>query len=1194
MKKFLKIAALIFGGLILFLALAVLLLPYFVNLEAIKHRLSAELSRKLRAQVELKEVDLRLLPRPGLKVRGLSLVGKDYRFRLKAGVLVLELRPLLSRRIQVDKFSLTGPELEFYLPNKKESASAKKKKKLYQELKIRLAKLPPFSLEIEEGELRCFRGEKLLFGFSQLEGSLALKRPPFLQWELKGRGSMAEKVRFSGSFWPEERLSEGLLAVTHLDLERLPFLQKRFPKVSFKSDLNLEVSYRWEEGTFLFGFTATAPCLLKGKGKDYLFHCSAILGQARLKPPYFRVELKEWVMKEPFIKARGVVLRDQKGFVVSFDVLEGQWKGVRKRLLAFLGEKKGVKRLGQIIEAGRVKDFHLETKAPYARRLFHLETLSLRGQVEGARLNLPQPQITLTQVSGRFDFEKGLLEVEKAQGRFRKTVLDQASFKINLRQIKDRISPLVLKGKVKGLAEDVLLVLQKTPLPLAVKEKLARTQGKGPLQGQLDLEGTLKKLKVSFEILPQGVSLRYQDFPLPFRLDGGRIRCENRLLSLRGLKVVFPQSVLRTLTAKIDFRKHPPYLTLTEARGLLAVSETMNFLLSFKEVAAHLQGYAFRGDRVELLSASYEGPLKAQGLLARLGFRLKGENLEVLLPQLPGPLFVERGIVSYRNFSLFVEPSQGRLLDAEGLVNGQIDFRPLALRLEGEASSGENFLRWIYEQGHLPLDFFPKTPVKAESFVFVYKPPSLSFEGDLFCREAPLRLRLQHQKGSFSLETELKEPWFALSFKRTPKSIDFSLSGRLDDQAVRQYLRTNPFLIQEIEGELKGHYVPQDILKSSFTGNIRLSRFRLPSKRYPFWIEELDVKAQGKVLFFRRLEMDLNGTSFEASGRLELSPNLLNLDGSVYMPVLVVEDVLSVLKEKKGPKTGKHGKKTKLVLHLSLSADSVLYHRYEWSPFEGEIFYHPGDFKLVVQETYLCGIKLWGRYESAARQELRLSFDQPQGELKDTLQCFFGSDLIEGPFQLKGYLRTQGQRLFEETTGRYLFLSKEGHIYKFGTLAKIFALLSPLDIFQGNLPDFEKKGTDYNFWEVKGGFKKHYLVIDSWRLDAPGFRAFASGKIDLLKQKLDVTVLVSPFKAIDSLVGHVPLIGWILTGKSKTFLAVPLKVRGKINDPTVIPLDPTAVGAGVFGIIKRTFQLPVKIFVPDKEKPLTLPPPEEK
>ncbi|NPB08811.1 MAG: AsmA family protein, partial [Thermodesulfobacteria bacterium] len=932
MKKLLKITALCLGLLLFLLALLVFLIPYLVNLETIKQRLAQELSKKLNAQVELKEVDLSLLPQPGLRVRDLDLKSERYHFHLRQGVLVLALRPLLSRHIVVKKLVLTGPELSLFASAAKKAPGEKKPPSgdALEEIKKRLARVPPFSFEVEQGKLTYFRREKALFSFSDIDGTFAFK-PSFWEWELTARSPAAKWIKSSGRLWLEERLGEGLLAVKHLDLARIVPLAERYPRAPLKSDLNLELSYRFEEGTLLLGFTATAPCLLKGKDKDHLFECSAILGQARFKPPYFRIELKEWVMKDPLIKTKGLILRDEQGYQMDFDVAEGDWADVRKRLLAFLGDKAGVRRLCEIIEKGRVSEFRLKAKAPRAKELFRLENLRLSGKAREVELKIPKPELHLTQVSGEMKLSGGLLEVEKAAARFKKTTLSAGSFKIHLRHLKDGTSPLLLRGRVKGVAEDVLLILERVSLPPSLRERLLRLKARGPLEGSVDLRGNLKKLSVAFEVAPRGVFLRYEGFPLPLTLLGGKILYRDRSLSLVGLHVATPRSILRSVNAKLDLGAKPPFLSLTEARGKISVPELTNFLLSFPSIAARLKGYDFRGQEAELLEASYNGPLNPKEVLDHLRFRLKTQALKVRLPVLPDVLDVKQGTVTYEDFALVIEPSQVALLDAEGLLNGKVTFRPFSLSLEGRASCGDGFLSWLFSRSRLPKDYFPTLPLEADPFSFRLKDGEIFFEGDLLCRGAPLHLKVEKDPKVLSLFLSSDELPLKLSLKKTKEVADFSFSGHIDDRGIRRYLRKNPFLIQEIEGDFRAHYVASDVLKSWFVGQVRLSRFRLPSKKYPFWIEALDLKAEKKRLFVRHLEMDLYGTSFEASGRVEISPRFLNVDGSVYTPTLLVEDLLNTLKkeQKKAGKSKGASSKLKIVAHLLVSAESIIYRNYE-------------------------------------------------------------------------------------------------------------------------------------------------------------------------------------------------------------------------------------------------------------------------
>jgi len=81
----------------------------------------------------------------------------------------------------------------------------------------------------------------------------------------------------------------------------------------------------------------------------------------------------------------------------------------------------------------------------------------------------------------------------------------------------------------------------------------------------------------------------------------------------------------------------------------------------------------------------------------------------------------------------------------------------------------------------------------------------------------------------------------------------------------------------------------------------------------------------------------------------------------------------------------------------------------------------------------------------------------------------------------------------------------------------------------------------------------------------------------LIEKKMDLTVLVAPFKTIDRLVDIIPLVGHVLGGK---LISIPFKAKGDLNDPAVTPLPPMAVGSEVLGILERTLKLPITIMQP--------------
>jgi hypothetical protein len=85
------------------------------------------------------------------------------------------------------------------------------------------------------------------------------------------------------------------------------------------------------------------------------------------------------------------------------------------------------------------------------------------------------------------------------------------------------------------------------------------------------------------------------------------------------------------------------------------------------------------------------------------------------------------------------------------------------------------------------------------------------------------------------------------------------------------------------------------------------------------------------------------------------------------------------------------------------------------------------------------------------------------------------------------------------------------------------------------------------------------------------------GEINLTNNKINLTILVAPFKTVDYLISNIPVVGYILKG---TLISIPLKVTGDISDPSIFVLPPSAVGEGVLGMLKRTLTLPVKIIEP--------------
>jgi hypothetical protein len=85
------------------------------------------------------------------------------------------------------------------------------------------------------------------------------------------------------------------------------------------------------------------------------------------------------------------------------------------------------------------------------------------------------------------------------------------------------------------------------------------------------------------------------------------------------------------------------------------------------------------------------------------------------------------------------------------------------------------------------------------------------------------------------------------------------------------------------------------------------------------------------------------------------------------------------------------------------------------------------------------------------------------------------------------------------------------------------------------------------------------------------------GEINLLNQTLDITLLVSPLKTVDTVVSKIPLIRQIF---KRPLIAIPVKVEGDVSNPKVKALSPSDIGSSAMDILKRTLKAPVKIIEP--------------
>jgi uncharacterized protein YhdP len=263
-------------------------------------------------------------------------------------------------------------------------------------------------------------------------------------------------------------------------------------------------------------------------------------------------------------------------------------------------------------------------------------------------------------------------------------------------------------------------------------------------------------------------------------------------------------------------------------------------------------------------------------------------------------------------------------------------------------------------------------------------------------------------------------------------------------------------------------------------------------------------------------------------------------------------------------------------------AAAVTWDGLRWSNAKGAVTFGDRGIDITVAKADLCGLRCTGSvYSHAGLITNSFQFWADKADLASTLKCLWGKDArIEGMFLLDAKMWAEGTKdpLKEDSHGSLLFVSRNGRIYRWTLLSRLFGMLNVIGLFKGNFPDFTQKGFEYNQFVITGELRAGYLYLNEFVIDGPALKIVGEGRVDISEGEADIVLLLAPLKTVDTVMSHIPIVGRIITGKSGTFISVPFSVTGPLDNPKVTVLPPEAVGSGLWGLLKRTLEAPVEMF----------------
>ena len=156
------------------------------------------------------------------------------------------------------------------------------------------------------------------------------------------------------------------------------------------------------------------------------------------------------------------------------------------------------------------------------------------------------------------------------------------------------------------------------------------------------------------------------------------------------------------------------------------------------------------------------------------------------------------------------------------------------------------------------------------------------------------------------------------------------------------------------------------------------------------------------------------------------------------------------------------------------------------------------------------------------------------------------------------------------------FNFRDGKMKRFTLIGNICSLLNVSQFASLKLPEFSS-GVPYKTLTGRGTILSGVAEIDDFTLKGPAVNLMATGKVDFVKQKVNLKFGIQPLQSVDKLLASIPVLGYIMTGDKKTFVIVPVSVEGPFDDVKITTKSIKGMGEKAGDMIKRFFKTPIRL-----------------
>ncbi len=1206
LKKISLWTAGIFGSVLALYLVILLLLPQFIDSEAVKKEIRNQFSQMVGGQIKFKRLELFIWPIPHIAIEQVKIsIPPTLSSTIKSSKIYPKILPLLTGEVKIAVVRFESPVLDLKLMHKSTPKEVPSEPFEFMDLGRRVAAtlailpeytLPDLKFEIRNGYFNLFDSNQKIFELKEIQ---AVFKGPLdeRQLNLRCSSNLWQDITVNASADIPALESSGRIDLQGFRPQKLSaylFHNSGWQITQGRSDVSIHFTTDLPQW-FKAEITGSIPYFILQHGQDdMLLRGQRLKAGIEIDKDRVILSVMDLVLDKPQLKISG-----QMEFTSRYPGVRFRLKGrqidigsMRSVLLGFFKENAKIRDLFKIIKGGKIPLVTAEARGKALSDLINTKNLTLRGRVSEAQITIPGLNLELEDVSGDAAISRGILQATNLAMRLGNVVGQNGELDLGLTQ-DAKFFQLAI-----GLQADLSQLppmLEKLIDDKKFRQELSQiSELNGNAAGILMLGNTTGNLKVHVKANIANLTARHQRVPYPITIRDGNVTYDRNQIHIDQFQGEVGRSSFSNLSADAYWGKEP-YLMIRSGNCRLFLEEIHSWIAKTKNISGPLNDIESLNGVLAISSLRLQGPIFRPTAWM---LDLKGEpvNLAVKIRGSPGVIKASGGsfhaVDQALARKLYLKDHNITLLDTSFNVSGTLDrylkgINGVDLTFEGTLSArGTN---WISDILNLPAGFKLRSPLSISNAHLTWNDgEKTTFSGDLAVRDGPRMAadilleprRLNIKK--LLIQDNRSRAAIGLLVERG--KIFFSFNGNLHQQTMDELLADNQILQGWIRGDFRASIHLDRTKKSTAEGKLDGKDLFLPWKpSSPIKIKSLSVAAANDHLAIDSIEMAWNDSQLRLAGKMDFSSRGMLLDIDINADEINWEIWRKTFDQRK-PVNDKERSQKSGSLPISgkfqIKTERFRYGKFTWSPWHADVSFNNNAVDVKVIKANLCGISTPADLKMSPRDlDLQVNPIVKGQKLDKTLLCLFGETYqVDGRFSLTGDIKARGKAndLIESLSGNFEFEAKDGRIYRDHALKKTLALLNITEVFLGRIPDFTREGMSYKTMSFTAKVAHGKLVFKKIYLDSPAMKVTGQGTLDILTQKINFNILVAPLRTVDRILGIVPLVGGIL----QTILTVPVKVEGDIKDPKVTLMDPSVVGSELSELMQDTVQNPIKLIYP--------------